>query len=99
MTNNAKDTYIKFTDGTPEAAVRHVKLFYSLVDKMERKPQFEAKQETLKSNRKLLMELSPIRPTSPDDEIQQNQDLDEENKTIIKDMMTLKRIGSSLSDF
>ena len=27
LTDKAKDTYVKFTDGTPEAAVCHVKLF------------------------------------------------------------------------
>ena len=32
LTNKAKDTYSMFTDGNPEAAVRHVKLFYSLID-------------------------------------------------------------------
>ena len=105
LTNEAKGTYVKFTGGTPEAAVCHVKLFYSLVDKMELKSQFEAKQETLKSNCELLKELGPIRPTSPDEDIQQKQDLDEENKTIMKDMMTLKKkywtlfkrlLGSSL---
>ena len=36
---------------------------------------------------------------SPSDEIQQKQDLEEENKTIIKDMATLKRsIGRSSSN-
>ena len=72
---------------------------------MELKSQFETKQETLKSNRKLLKELGPIRPTSSDDELQQKQDLDEENKVLIKDMTTLKKeywtlferlLGSSL---
>ena len=91
MTNKAKDTYVKFTGGNLEAAVRHVKLFYSLVDKMELKSQFEAKQETLKSNCKILKEIGPISPTSPDEDIQQKQDLDEENKTIMKDMTTLKK--------
>ena len=99
LTSKAKDTYVKFTDRTPEAGVRHVKLFYSLVDKMELMSQFETEQDTLKSNRELIRELGPIRPNSPSDEIQQKQDLEEENKTIIKDMVTLKRsIGRSLSN-
>jgi organic radical activating enzyme len=54
LTNKAKDTYIKFTGGNPEAAVRHVKLFYSLVDKMELRLQYETKQEALKTNRVIL---------------------------------------------
>ena len=71
LTDKAKDMHVKFTAGTPEAAVCHVKLFYSLVDKMELKSQFEAKQEILKSNREILKEIGPIRPTSPDEDIQQ----------------------------
>ena len=58
---------------------------------MELMSQFETKQETLKSNRELIGELSPTGPNSPSDELQQKQDLDEENKTIIKDMTTLKK--------
>ena len=76
-----------------------MKLFYSLVDKMELMSQFETKQDTLKSNRELIRELGPIRPNSPSDEIQQKQDLEEENKTIIKVMATLKRsLGRSSSN-
>ena len=91
MTNKAKDTYIKFTGGNPEAAVRHVKLFYSLVNKMELRLQFETKQETLKFNRTILKEIGPLSPVSSDEDIQQKQELDEENKTIMKDMTTLKK--------
>ena len=91
LTDKAKDTYVNFTGGTPEAAVRHVKLFYSLVDKMELVSQFETKTNTLKSNRELIQELGPITSSSPSDEIQQKQNLEEENKTILKDMMTLKK--------
>ncbi len=99
LTEKAKDTYVKFTGGTPEAAVHHMKLFYSLVDKMELVSQFETKTNTLKSNHELIKELGPIKSSSPSDEIQQKQNLEEENKTILKDMTTLKRsIGRSSSD-
>ena len=82
LTDKAKDTYVKFTGGTPEAAVHHVKLFYSLVEKME--------LVHLKDNRELLRELGPITDSSPLDEIQQKQDLEEENKANLKDMTTLE---------
>ena len=91
LTDKAKDTYIKFTGGSAEAAVCHVKLFYSLVEKIELVFQFESKASFLKDNCKLLLELGPITDSSPSDEIQQKQDLEEENKTILKDMTTLKK--------
>ena len=91
LTDKAKDTYIKFTGGNPEAAVRHVQLFYSLVDKLELKLQYDAKQELLKSNRAILKDLSPLSPVSPDEDIQQKEDLEEENKELSTDMATLKK--------
>ena len=91
LTDKAKDTYTKFTGGNPEAAVCHVKLFYSLVDKMELRLQYKTKQETLKTNRAILKEIGPLSPVSPEEDIKHKQELDEENKTIMKDMMTLKR--------
>ena len=33
--NKAKDTCVKFTGGSPEQAVCHVKLFYSITSKMD----------------------------------------------------------------
>ena len=36
FTDKAKDTYVKFTGGSPEQAVRHMKLFYSIASKMLR---------------------------------------------------------------
>ncbi len=85
LTNKAKDTYIKFTGGNPEAAVRHVKLFYSLVDKMELRLQYETKQETLKANRAILKEIGRDKDNKHKDE------MDEENKELVKDMSTLKK--------
>ena len=70
--------------------VHHVKLFYSLVDKMELISQFETKTNTLTSNHKLIKELGPIKSSSPSDEIQQKQNLEEENKTMLNDMTALK---------
>ena len=35
FTDKAKYTYVKFTGGSPEQAVRHVKLFYSIASKMD----------------------------------------------------------------
>ena len=35
FTDKAKYTYIKFTGGSPEQAVHHVKLFYSIASKMD----------------------------------------------------------------
>ena len=105
LTNKAKDTYIKFTGGNPEAAVRHVKLFYSLVDKMELRLQYKTKQEALKTNRAILKEIGPLSPVSPDEDIKHKEELDEENTDLVKDMATLKRdywllferlLGSSL---
>jgi hypothetical protein len=90
LTNKAKDTYVKFSGGTPEQAVRHVKLFYSLVDKLELKQQYDAKQEQIKSNRTILKGLN-ITPVSPDEDIQQKEDLEEENKELTAEMTTLKK--------
>ena len=91
LTNKAKDTYIKFTGGNPETAVRHVKLFYSLVDKLELKLQYETKQETLKANRAILKELGPLSPVSPDEDIKHKEKLDQENTDLVKEMATLKK--------
>ena len=83
LTDKAKDTYVRFLGGSTEAAVCHVKLFYSLVKKLELVSQYEAKTTNLKDNRKLLMELGPITDSSPSYEIQQKQDLEEENKALL----------------
>ena len=71
LTDKAKGTYLKFAGGSAEAAVPHVALFYSLVEKMELVSQFKSKVTTLKDNRELLLELGPITDSSPLDEIQQ----------------------------
>ena len=42
FTDKAKDTYAKFTGDSPEQAVRHVKLFYSIASKMD----FEVSHKT-----------------------------------------------------
>ena len=91
LTDKAKYTYTKFTGGNPEAAVRHVKLFYSLIEKMEFRLQYETKQETLKTNRAILKEIGPSSPVSSDEDIKHKQELGEENKTFMKDMTTLKK--------
>ena len=80
LNEKAKDTYVKFLGGSAEHVVCHVKLFYSLVDKMELVSQYESKTMTLKDNCELLLELGPIMDSSPLDEIQQQQDLEEEKK-------------------
>ena len=61
LTDKAKDTYVKFTGGSAEAAVCHVKLFYSLVEKMQLVSQCESNTTTLRDNRELLLELGPSR--------------------------------------
>ena len=91
LTNKAKDTYTKFASGNPETVVRHVKLFYSLVDKLELRLQYETKQETLKANRVILKKKGPLSPVSPDEDIKHKEELDEENNDLVKDMATLKK--------
>ncbi len=58
---------------------------------MELRLQYKTKQETLKTNRAILKEIGPLSPVSSDEDIQHKQELDEENKTIMKDMTTLKK--------
>ena len=48
LTDKAKDTYVKFLGGSTENSVCHVKLFYSLVSKLEIAEQYKTKTETYK---------------------------------------------------
>ncbi len=80
LSDKVKDTYVKFLDGSTEADVCHVKLFYSLVDKLELVRQYDAKAKTVKDNKELIKELGHIADSSPYDEIQQTEDLEEEKR-------------------
>ena len=92
MTDKAKDTYIKFLGGSTEATVWCVKLSYSLVKKLELVTQYGAKTKTNKDNKTLI-----ITASSPSDEIQGKEDLEEENKTLLEEMTTLKKEYWALS--
>ena len=91
LTDKAKDTCVKFLGGSAEHAVRNVKLFYSQVSKLEIVKQYKIKTKTHKDNKDLIKELGPVNESSPSDEIQQKEDLEEENTQIQEDMMTLRK--------
>jgi len=68
FTDKAKDTYVKFTGGSSEQAVCHMKLYYSLVSKMELEDNHETLVKSIKDNIKDLGKLDenyPSQPTSP----------------------------------
>ena len=73
LTDKAKETYVQFLGGSTETTVRHVKLFYSLVKKLELVIQYDAKTKIVKDNEALIKELAPNTDSSPSDEIQQKK--------------------------
>jgi len=91
FTNKAKDTYIKFTGGSPEQAVRHVKLFYSIASKMELEESHETLIQLTKDNKDLIKELGKLDEISPSDQIQQKKTLLAENDAAKISMATIMK--------
>ena len=81
FTNKAKDTYVKFIGGSPEQAVRHVKLFYSIASKMELEESHKTFSQLAANNRGLINDLGKLDENSPSDQIQQKKTLLAENDT------------------
>ena len=107
FTDKAKDTYTKFTGGSPEQAVRHVKLFYSIASKMDLKESHKTFSQLVSDNRGLINDLGKLDENSPSDQIQQKKTLLAENDaaktsmaTIMKEYWTLfeRLLGSELVD-
>ena len=53
--------------------------------------QYDAKAKTVKDNKELIKELGHITDSSPSDDIQQKEDLEEENKNLLEEITTLKK--------
>jgi len=49
--DKAKDAYVKFTGGSPEQAVCHVKLFYSIASKMDLEESYQTLSQLSQNNR------------------------------------------------
>ena len=75
FTDKAKDTYVKFTGSSPEQAVRHVKLFYSISSKMDLQESHKTFSQLVADNRALIKDLGKLDENSPSDQIQQNKTL------------------------
>ena len=73
FTDKAKDTYVKFTGGSPEQAVCHVKLFYSIASKMDLKESHKTFSQVAADNRALINDLGKLDANSPSDQIQQRR--------------------------
>ena len=102
-----KDTYVKFTGGSPEQAVRHVKLFYSIASTMDLEKSHKTFSEVAADNRALINDLGKLDENSSSDQIQQKKTLLAENDaaktsmaTITKEYWTLfeRLLGSKLVD-
>ena len=107
FTDKAKDTYVKFTGGSPEQAIRHVKLFYSIASKMDLQESHKTFSQLVSDNRGLINDLGKLDENSPSDQIQQKKTLLAENDaaktsmaTIMKEYWTLfeRLLGSELVD-
>ena len=67
FTDKAKDTHVKFTGGSPEQAVRRVKLFYSIASKMDLEESYKTFSQLAADNRGLINDLGKLDENSPSD--------------------------------
>ena len=70
FTDKAKDTYVKFTSGTPEQAVHNVKLYYSLVLNMELEDNHETLVKLIKDTNTMIKDWGKLDESSLPDQIQ-----------------------------
>jgi len=90
------DTYVKFTGGSPEQAVRHVKLFYSIASKMDLEESHKTFSQVAPDNRDLINDLGKLDENSPSDQIHQKKTLIAENDAAKISMATIMKVGGSL---
>ena len=107
FTNKAKYTYIKFTGGSPEQAVHHVKHFYNIASKMELEESHETSSQLTKDNKDLIKDLRKLDENSLSNQIKQKKMLLVEDDavnisltTTMKEYWTLfeRLLGSELVD-
>ena len=107
FTDKAKDMYAKFTGGSPEQAVCHLQLFYSIASKMDLEESHKTLSQMAADNRALINDLGKLDENSPSDQIQQKKELLAENDatkismaTIMKEFWILfeRLLGSELVD-
>ena len=91
FTDEAKDTYIKFTGDSPEQAVHHVKLFYSIASKMELEESHETLSQLTNDNKDLIKDLGKLDENSPSYQIQQKKTLLAENDAAKLFMATIMK--------
>ena len=91
--DKAKDTYVKFTGGSPEQGVFvcHVKLFYSIASKMDLEESHKTFSQLAQDDRDLLKDLGKSDENSPSDQIKQKKTLLEETDTASTPMATIMK--------